>query len=117
MVSKLRAKHARAVLAILMVSLAPAGVIAETVYVKYRGPLDLSNLQCEWVTRSSLVQRLCYDKGNQYVVVSLQGTYYHYCAVPPAVVSQWLAADSMGKYFNAAIKGRYDCRVNPVPPY
>jgi hypothetical protein len=117
MSSKLGTKHIRAGLIILMGGLAPASVVAETVYVKYRGPLDLSNLQCEWVTRSSLVQRLCYDKGNQYVVVSLQGTYYHYCAVPPSVVSQWRAADSMGKYFNAAIKGRYDGRVNPVPAY
>jgi len=90
---------------------------ADTVMVKYRGMLDLANLQCEWVTRSSLIRRLCYDKATQYVVVSLNGTYYHYCGVTPAIVSAWRSAESMGQYFNAAIKGRYDCRLSPPPPY
>lgn len=88
---------------------------AETVMVKYRGALDLVHLHCEGVRQSSLVQRLCYDEGNEYVVVSLNGTYYHYCAVPPGVVSDWRSAPSMRQYVNAAIKGRYDCR-NSLPP-
>jgi hypothetical protein len=90
---------------------------AETVMVKYRGALDLSNLQCQWVARSSLIQRLCYDSQNEYVVVNLNGTYYHYCRVPAGVVSAGAAAPSMGQYFNASVKGRYDCRLNPPPPY
>ena len=117
MFSKLGIQARRAAVFTLFVALAPASVPAETVYVKYRGPLELSNLKCESVTRSSLVQRLCYDKSNEYVVVSLNGIYYHYCAVPPSIVAQWRSADSMGSYFNVAIKGRYDCRVNPVPAY
>jgi hypothetical protein len=35
---------------------------AETVNVKYRGPVDLRPFQCQDVTRSSLVRRVCYDR-------------------------------------------------------
>jgi hypothetical protein len=40
---------------------------AETVYVKYRGPVDLWPFGCEWITRSSVVKRLCYDAREKYV--------------------------------------------------
>jgi hypothetical protein len=89
----------------------------ETVYVKYRGPVDLTPFNCQWITRSSFINRLCYDSREQYVLVSLQGTYYHYCEVPSAVVDEWLAADSMGRYYNASIKRQYDCRLLRVPTY
>jgi hypothetical protein len=52
---------------------------AETVIVKYRGPVDLSHFDCEQITRSSVVKRLCYDSAEKYVIVNLTGTYYHYC--------------------------------------
>jgi len=32
-------------------------------------------------------------------------------------VSAWQSAKSLGSYFNANIKGRYDCWVNRVPTY
>lgn len=92
-------------------------VAAETVMVKYRGPVDLAPFNCEWVSRSSVVNRLCYDAKEKYVVVNLTGTYYHYCEVPANVVSAWRQADSMGRYYNAVMKGKYDCRVFRVPPY
>ena len=102
---------------IVLAASAGSRVAAETVMVKYRGPVNLRHLQCEWVTRSSLVQRLCYDAPSSYVLVNLSGTYYHYCGVPADVVSAWRAADSMGRFFNARVKGRYDCRVAAVPSY
>jgi len=91
--------------------------VKEIVYVKYRGPVNLAPFNCEWVTRSSVVERLCYDPKEQYVIVNLGGTYYHYCEVPSGVVSEWRDADSMGRYYNAQIKGRFDCRVNRMPTY
>lgn len=103
--------------AIILAVAAAAPSRAETVYVKYRGPIDLGPLQCEWVTRSSLVQRLCYDTRHAYVVVSLNGTYYHYCNVPASVVSQWRGSESVGRFFSGNIKGRYDCRMGGVPKY
>jgi hypothetical protein len=91
--------------------------IAETVAVKYRGPVDLSPFACEWITRSAVVERLCYDTRERYVIVNLRGIYYHYCEVPPNVVAAWQQADSMGKFHNEQVKGRFDCRVLRVPSY
>lgn len=112
---------------IFSMALAATGIVAgtipttattsETVMVKYRGPVNLAPFNCEWVSRSSVVNRLCYDAKEKYVVVNLTGTYYHYCEVPENVVSAWRRADSMGRYYNAVMKGKYDCRVFRVPPY
>ena len=69
------------------------------------------------MTRSSLVQRVCYDARERYMIINLSGTYYHYCEIPQKAVSGLLGADSMGRHYNAFIKGNYDCRVNRVPAY
>jgi len=90
---------------------------AETAIVKYRGPVDLAAFRCETVTRSSFIRRVCYDTKERYMLISLNGVYYHYCEIPARAVSALLSADSMGKHYNAALKGKYDCRVNRVPPY
>ena len=98
-------------------ALLPLSAYAESVYVKYRGPVDLAPFKCEAISRSSFVKRLCYDSKEKYVVVSLTGTYYHYCEVPANVVNDWRQAGSMGRYYNAQVKGRYDCRLLRVPSY
>jgi|ERR1039458_7573548 hypothetical protein len=90
---------------------------AETVIVKYRGPVELSHFDCQYVSRSSVVKRLCYDSHERYVVVNLTGTYYHYCEVPPTTVTAWKQAPSMGTFYNSEIKGRFDCRNSQVPAY
>lgn len=90
---------------------------AETVNVKYRGVVDLAPFQCESINRSSLVTRVCYDRKEQYMVIGLQGTYYHYCEIDPGTVAALRGAESMGRYFNANIKGRFDCRTRRVPAY
>ena len=92
-------------------------VSAETVNVKYRGPVDLKPFVCDTITRSSLVKRVCYDRREQYMIINLQGTYYHYCEIDAGTVSSLLDASSMGRYFNSNIKGRFDCRTKKVPPY
>ena len=99
-----------------------SGVQAETVDVKYRGPVDLSPFRCTDTPRSSFVERVCYDKPNRYMVIRLNSTYYHYCELPEATFSAFMAADSMGQYFNSNIKGSgkdgpYDCRTHKVPTY
>lgn len=91
--------------------------MAESVLVKYRGPVDLAQFDCRWHPESSFVERVCYDRKEQYVVVSLKGIYYHYCEVPAGVVADWRAADSKGRFYNAQIKGRFDCRGSRVPAY
>lgn len=95
---------------------------AETVDVKYRGAVDLKPFACQDITRSSFVHRVCYDKANQYMVIQLRSTYYHYCELPEPILKAFIDAPSMGKYFNANIKGTgsdgpFDCRTHRVPTY
>jgi hypothetical protein len=90
---------------------------AESVYVKYRGEVDLAPFKCSTVTRSSFIHRVCYDDREAYMLIDLNGTYYHYCEVDSGTVSKLLSADSIGRYYNAAIKGNFDCRVKRMPKY
>jgi hypothetical protein len=106
------------VAALAMITLAKA----ETVEVKYRGPVDLKTFACQDVTRSSFIHRVCYDKANQYMVIQLRSTYYHYCELPEVTHKALMDAPSMGRYYNANIKGTgsdgpYDCRTHRVPRY
>lgn len=101
-------------LAILFLILATSAH-AETVDVKYRGPVDLKPFTCQ-STKSSFINRVCYDAANQYMVILLKDTYYHYCEIPKSTVDALLAADSHCRYCNANIKGTvkdgpYDCRT------
>jgi len=63
------------------------------------------------------VNRVCYDRQNEYMLIQLNGTYYHYCGIDSATVSALLAANSVGSDYNARIKGRFDCRITPPPKY
>lgn len=90
---------------------------AETVDVKYRGQVDIRPFECADITRSSFIRRVCYDKANEYMLINLNGTYYHYCQIDPETVTALKTADSMGRYFNAEVKGHFDCRNNRVPIY
>ena len=105
------------ILALVILLLTSGLSSADIVIVKYRGPVDLTPFACESVTRSSFIQRVCYDSSEQYMLISLSGIYYHYCEIPAVTVNQLLNAESMGKYYNSAIKGRFDCRVNRMPAY
>lgn len=87
---------------------------AESVNVKYRGYVDLDKFTC-YYTASSFVNRICYQSENEYVIVLLKRTYYHYCRVSAPLVKQWLNASSKGRFYNAHIKGRYDCRLGGIP--
>jgi hypothetical protein len=82
---------------------------AETVQVKYIGPVDLAPYQCTDNLRSSFVWRICHRADRRQAVVSLGGTYYGFCNMPREVVRTWLAAPSLGRHYNTNIKGRYGC--------
>ena len=58
----------------------------------------------------------------EYMVILLKGTYYHYCEIGQVTVDALLAADSMGRYFQANIRGSgsdgpFDCRTHRMPAY
>ena len=95
---------------------------AETIDVKYYGKLDLATFACTDVSRSSFINRACYDKAKRFMVVQLKTVYYPYCEMPTGTYDAFLSAPSMGKYYNANIKGTgqdgpFDCRTHPVPKY
>jgi hypothetical protein len=90
---------------------------AETVIVKYRGPVVLAPFKCDQISRSSFINRVCYDEANAYMIVLLKETYYHYCDIDKATLEAFEAADSIGRYYNATIKGHFDCRTGHVPAY
>lgn len=113
---------ARCALAVLLSAALIGTAAAETVSVKYRGPVPLDTFKCADIDRSSLVERVCYDAAQQYMVIKLTGTYYHYCEIDAGTVGNLLAAASMGRYFRTHIKGNgtdgpFDCRTHRLPEY
>jgi hypothetical protein len=87
---------------------------ADTVDVTDRGPVDLTPFACTDITRSSLLNRVCYDEAKQVAVVEVRSTYRQFCDVPKATLDALLNAPSMGQFYNARIRGdasqgRYDC--------
>lgn len=87
---------------------------ADTVIVRYHGPVNLAGFSCA-LPSSSFVGRVCYDGRNRYMVIQLSGTYYHYCGIDSGTVSRMLAADSVGRFYSTQVRGRFDCRVTPPP--
>ena len=97
---------------------------AEIVDVKDLGAVDLKPFNCQDITRSSVISRVCYDIENQRMLVQRHAVYLQYCDVPEAARDALLNAPSMGQYFNVNIKatgsdenGPYDCRTHKAPSY
>jgi KTSC domain len=112
---------ARTVLAVAFF-LATAPAHSEAVDVKYRGLVDLKTFACKDTPRSSFIRRVCFDKAQSYMLISLNGTYYHYCELPAATFDAFMTAPSMGQFYNQKIKGSgsdgpFDCRTHLLPKY
>lgn len=76
-----------------------------------------SNFEYLNTSGSSLVDGAWYDGSNDYMVIRLNGTYYHYCGLSDFVWDDFSSASSFGNYYSSYIKGNYDCRYNYVPSY
>jgi hypothetical protein len=83
---------------------------SEVVTVKYRGPVSLAAFKCDTITRSSFIERVCYDEKNAYMLINLSGTWYHYCEIGRGTVSSLLAAESIGCIACRSIEGARDHR-------
>ena len=93
---------------------APLG--SETVEVRERGAVDLAPFECRDITRSSLIQRVCYDQARNYLVVAIRGSYDFYCELQPQTYDGFMAAPSMGRFFKENIRAhsdRYGCDTQP----
>lgn len=93
---------------------------AETVQVKYLGPVSLANFECSDVKENSDVSRICYDKAERYMVIQLKTTYYQYCEIDAATVNALQKSSSKRQFFEARIRGSgsdgpFDCRTHPIP--
>ncbi len=94
--------------------------------------LDLGDLLNKYADQFSTgeierfnVRNAWYDHSEEYLIINLRGTNYHYCEMP---VDLWDGLKRVGSvdygsleemdvYYKQNIKGNYDCRINRVPTY
>lgn len=57
--------------------------------------------------QSSAIAALTYHPDHSLVIEFNDGTRYVIPSFPPIELSRWLAAKSIGAYFNANVRGRY----------
>lgn len=89
---------------------------SEAVDVRSRGSVGLGDFECRDIKRSSIIERVCYQHNQRYLVVNVKGTYRQYCDVPISTYVAFMGAFSMGHYFEREIElrsngARYDCRT------
>ena len=104
----------------LLLALMSLAAPAETVQVKYHGPISLDSFACVDVRESSDFSRICYDAAERYMVVRLKATYYHYCEIDAPTVRGFQAATSKRQYFESRIRGSgtdgpFDTSTHPMP--
>jgi hypothetical protein len=93
---------------------------ADVVDVKDRGAVDLKPFNCQDITRSSVISRVCYDSESRRMLVQRLAAYQQYCDLPKDTLDAFLNAPSMGQYFRANIEGAdgsgpYACRTRKMP--
>ena len=99
---------------ILLLLTAPIGT--ETVEVRGSGPVDLGTFECRDINRSTMIQRVCYDRAQRAMIVGLKSGYDRFCELAPKAFDGFMTAPSMGQFFKQNIgglapDGRYDCRT------
>jgi len=87
-----------------------------------RGPVDLGTFECRDINRSTIIQRVCYDRAQRQMIVGIKGSYDQYCGLPVQTFDDFMSAPSMGQFFHQSIRGsapdrRYDCRADRPPGY
>ncbi len=102
---------------LIWLALLTSSVSADQLCPKYGECVPRAAFDCGEFDRSSLVTRVCYNSSKAYLIIRLKQTDYHYCEIPPDTVAALEAAESMGRYYNAEIKGRFDCRDRAVPTF
>jgi|SRR5882757_1373644 len=98
----------------LLLHLLTARVDSETIDVRDRGTVNLAGFECRDINRSSIIQRVCYDRSQNYLIVGIHNVFDQFCDLPPSTFDSLMAAPSMGQFFMRNISGsgrdsRYDC--------
>lgn len=91
-----------------------APVVTEKVEIGGGGPVDLTPFACTDTPRSTMIQRVCYDKASRHLLVGIRGSYRDYCEVPPATFEAFMTARSLGYYYRQTfarsdINGPFTC--------
>lgn len=96
-------------------------IATSPVSVNYRSPLASGSPDFERMSADELdsgfVNGACYDLTNELLVLKLRDTWYHYYNVPERVWQGFKEADAKGEFYNANIRGVYDCQTHPVVSY
>jgi hypothetical protein len=100
----------------LLLSLFAVPITSEKVEVRGRGAVDLMTFDCRDINRSTVVQRVCYEAAQRYLLVEVRGAYQQFCNVPEETYAAFMVAPSMGSFFNRNVSGptsngRYRCTV------
>jgi KTSC domain len=93
---------------------------SEVVDVRDRGAVDLKTFECRDTPRSTMIQRVCYDRAQATLIVNVKGAYREYCALQAATFDGLMTATSMGQFFKSHIEaagsdGSYDCPTRRAP--
>lgn len=104
---------------ILFAVFASSGSNSGYVNIKYReDKVNISASNFEPLDKSdTTVKGAWYDSVNEYLVIKLGSTYYHYCGMPNGTWSGLKSSASLDEYYQQDIKGNFDCRENPAPSY
>ncbi len=65
-----------------------------------------------WVNvKSSAIRRIGYDSPTNRMYIDFEDSdpYYTFCRVPESVFQDFVNARSVGRYYHAHIKDKYDC--------
>ena len=102
------------ILATLLIGLSGASwTDAETIDVSGRGVVELKPFACQDITRSSVVNRVCYDAVDHTMIVQIKSVYFQFCEIPRATLDAFLNTPSMGQYYKSNVAGGLrDC---PAP--
>ena len=93
---------------------------AEIVDIRDRGAVDLKPFDCQDITRSSVISRVCYDTESRHMLVRRYAVYHQYCDLPKDTLDAFLNAPSMGRFFKTNLEGAdgsepYACRTHKAP--
>jgi hypothetical protein len=102
-------------IALVLAALVTAPISSEMVSVGDRGVVDLRPFACTDTPRSTIIQRVCYDKARNHMLTNVSGTYHDFCELPPVTFEAFMTAASMGQFYSQKIKGAgserpFDCR-------
>ncbi|SDM94974.1 KTSC domain-containing protein [Afipia sp. GAS231] len=103
---------------ILFLLTAPVGT--ETVDLRNSKPIDLGTFECRDINRSTMIQRVCYDRAQRAMIVGIKSGYDRFCELPPETFDGFMTAPSMGQFYNQNIRGlapdgRYECPTTRAP--